>query len=114
MFKPGQSGNPGGRRPGGYKDFIAKLRGMEEDAIATIADALAQRPVGQVGVAAAVVVFDRTRGKPIQMVHVDGELEIKVSERMRVARDRVRRMVLEGVAEAVVEADERETLRLTP
>ena len=61
-FKPGQSGNPGGRPKG----LAAKARAMGDRALEVIEAALGD-PDRKVQLAAAREVFDRGWGKPVQM-----------------------------------------------
>lgn len=61
-FKPGQSGNPGGRPKG----LAAKAREYTDRALEVIAEAL-QDPDPKVKLAAAKEVFDRGYGKAVSM-----------------------------------------------
>ena len=61
-FKPGQSGNPGGRPKG----LAAKAREYADRALEVIAEALEDADP-KVRLAAAKEVFDRGYGKPVSM-----------------------------------------------
>lgn len=68
-FKPGQSGNPGGR-PKGHRDVEALARQCTPEAIAALRAAL---KLPRERVAAAQVLLDRGWGRPKQHMEVDGE-----------------------------------------
>jgi len=106
-FQKGVSGNPGGRRPTGWREVQEKLKKIEPDAIRALKEAINHRPIGPVNVQAALGLLDRTMGRP--PVRVDANLEVRVgmTDEMRECFQRARRMVIERVAE-VIEDHERE------
>lgn len=61
-FKPGQSGNPGGRPKG----LAAEARRLGDRALKVVEEALFDED-RKVQLAAANIVFDRGWGKPVQM-----------------------------------------------
>jgi hypothetical protein len=99
-FKPGQSGNPGGRTKS--KELSAAYRRKLEQLIENdpkgrtfaelIADALINEAIkGKVPAAAEIA--DRTEGKPAQSITLGGALEVdieSIDERIRTLSKRVR------------------------
>ena len=65
-FKPGQSGNPGGRAAG-TREFVEKCRRLAPDAIQALQDAL-KRP--RDAVAAANTLLAYAHGRPVQTQNV--------------------------------------------
>jgi hypothetical protein len=76
-FQKGQSGNPGGRRPGqvrAIQNLAAEARKYGPLALRTIADICRKGENQTVRLAAANSLLDRGFGKPAQSVELAGEL----------------------------------------
>lgn len=72
-WRPGQSGNPGGRpREIGYLRELARER--TEEAIETLADVMLNGESDSARVAAATALLDRGYGKPPQSIAVDANV----------------------------------------
>jgi hypothetical protein len=100
-FKPGQSGNPGGRRPSSYHAWVEKFKTLEDDIFDMAKTVINERPVTTAGVNCGFAIIHQIHGKP--PVRIEGALDINinVSERMIRARARAARLVLEGVAQVI-------------
>lgn len=76
-FKPGQSGNPGGRSPrvGPNGETVAQLaRKHTARAIDTLVELLGEEQAADVRLKAAEALLNRGWGKPQESVEVTGEL----------------------------------------
>jgi Family of unknown function (DUF5681) len=76
-FQKGQSGNPGGRRPGqvrAIQNLAAEARKHGPLALRTIADICRKSESQGMRLAAANSLLDRGYGKPAQSVELAGEL----------------------------------------
>ena len=77
-FKPGQSGNPGGR-PKEVGEVRELARGYTVQAISTLASIMLNEDAkGSERVAAATALLDRGYGKPAQTVAGDPDAPVKV------------------------------------
>ena len=89
MFKPGQSGNPSGRRA---EDRKIKLlaRQHTENAVKTLVSIMEKADTDASRVAAANAILDRAYGKPKQIV--DAQLVKRIVDERQVTdiRDRLR------------------------
>lgn len=96
-WKPGQSGNPGGRPK---KTLLTEMTAELLEEIASdpvqrqvFKDAVKQKLLAK-GVVSAMTLdklWERHEGKVVQPVQVDGEIELKLSERMQKARERTQK-----------------------
>ena len=68
QFKPGQSGNPGGR-PKGYAEITGAARAHGEASIKVLAEALKHKD-HRIRIVAAQSLLDRGYGKPAQSIAV--------------------------------------------
>ncbi len=84
-FKPGQSGNPGGR-PREVPEIKALAREHGPEAIARLAELLKSKD-GKVAVAAARELLDRGYGRAPQEVHIDGYEVMPTGRLMVLARE---------------------------
>lgn len=70
-FKPGQSGNPGGR-PKALKDVQDLARKYTRRAVRALAETLRNTPDDKARIAAAEALLNRAWGKPQQSVELGG------------------------------------------
>lgn len=85
LFKPGQSGNPGGR-PKGYAEFQAACRKHSKAALKVMVEHLSHED-GRLRQAAAEALWDRAWGKPPQaMAGPGGEGAGLIIVRSRIER----------------------------
>lgn len=91
-FKPGQSGNPGGRPKNTQerKDALAAIRSLAPNAADVIAQILAdEKAPPAVRLKAANDVLDRTYGKAEATVHLDAD-KAKLASDIRAAVERIK------------------------
>lgn len=108
-FKKGKSGNPGGRRPLSYKLLSDKMKTLDPDVFEMTREAIRARPITHINILAATFARDTGHGKPA--IRVDGSLEVRVgmTDEMRDAHQRAKRMILEGIADVVEEIEREES-----
>ena len=79
-FKPGVSGNPGGRPVKTVQelDLIAACKDKTPDALKVIADIMNNGEKEPTRLAAALAIIERAYGKPVQPqdVNIDGNLQV--------------------------------------
>lgn len=77
QFKPGQSGNPGGR-PKGSKEFRDLCIQSTPEAFARMLDAMRQDGDMNLALRAAQLIIERAFGKAVQPIAGDGENPVQV------------------------------------
>lgn len=76
-WRPGISGNPSGlAKPGGSKEALEKIRGLTDEAIATLKACLDDKR-GDVRVKAAGMILDRAWGRAAHRIKLDGSITLE-------------------------------------
>lgn len=93
-WKPGQSGNPGGRRREAAQSLVELAKTHTEEAVKTLVVAMRFR--GPQQVPAAIALLDRGWGKPVQKLETEGDSPIHLH---LIAAQLVQAQQLDGQAE---------------
>ena len=84
-FKPGKSGNPGGRKPKTEEERTLEQMCKEKtpEALLTILSIMAQSEQDRSKLAAAVYVIDRGWGKAKESVELSGMISVSIADQIK-------------------------------
>jgi hypothetical protein len=88
-FKPGKSGNPGGRKPKTEEErtLEAMCREKTPDALKVILGLMAKSKMDRAKLAAAQYIIDRGWGKAKESIELSGKVSLSIAEQIKQAHE---------------------------